>query len=85
MTTNSSVNFTGVDSLCNRVMVGVANMIKGRNIDAGRACEIMREEIKAFFFGEQYADERDCIMRGSLSDQTIILSIITRCVERILI
>ena len=78
----------GVDQLCNRVMVGVAAMIRGcrdiRDINYEQVADIMRQEVKAFFFGEAYRDERECVLLGSLSHTVIITSIVTRCFDRII-
>lgn len=48
-----------------------------------QAVEIMRDEIKAFFFEDRWADARDCVMRRSMSDAWVINAVAAECADRI--
>lgn len=80
----TTLNEAAIKSLCNAVMVGVANALRGRAVDYDRACSIMREEVKGFFYGAEYAEERVCILKRSVDERVVVASIIARCIERIL-
>ena len=76
----------GVTALCEAVMQGVANALRGRITDLDAAIAIMREEVKAFLNPDdpRYAAERDCVRLRSLHDGYIIADIVSRCIERIM-
>ncbi len=84
MTTATPTSDTAITPLCDAVMRGVAraNVVTEDNV--GHAVAIMREEIKALIAGDKYADERDCVVRGSVHGSYVIASVIAECVRRIL-
>ena len=69
--------------ICDAVMRGVARANVVTEDDIGRAVAIMREEIKALIAGDEYADERDCVARGSVHNGYVIGSVVAECVRRI--
>jgi hypothetical protein len=78
----------GISTLAQAVMRGVAASgcvvsDRGARDNTQRAVDIMRDELKAFINGARYADARDCVLRGSLPDRTIVALIIANCVSRI--
>jgi hypothetical protein len=80
------ITSTRVDSLCNAVMHGVAGAYTNKaelSARAEAACEIMRDEVKAFIFDERYASERACVLAGSLSDRWVVAAIVANCIARI--
>lgn len=80
----SPATLPSVDALCQSVMRGVvAAGAVTADSDLDRAVEIMRAEVKALLFGDEYADERDCIMRRSVSDATVLRSVVAACVVKI--
>ncbi len=72
-----------IASVCDAVIRGVAGANVVTEDDVGRAVAIMREEIKALIAGDEYADERDCVVRGSVHDGYVIGSVVAECVRRI--
>ncbi len=82
-TTAGPTTDTAITFICDAVTRGVAraNVVTEDNI--GRAVAIMREEIKALIAGDRYADERDCVTRGSVHSGYVIASVVAECVRRI--
>ena len=72
-----------VTALANAVMQGVARAGVVNDENMQRAVEIMREEVKAMLFEDRYADARDCVMQGSVSDGYILALVITECVAKL--
>lgn len=72
-----------LDRFCHDIMVGVANSgsVNERNID--RAVTVMRAEIKDFLTGENYADERDTMLRASIHPGYVMASLVASCVIKI--
>lgn len=81
---NAVIDLSNVDAVCNAVMVGVANQIRGRTTDYKGACEVMRAEVKALIFGDEYQAEREAILNHSVSSQTVLALVIANCVGKIL-
>lgn len=85
---HSPDSLSNVDVLCNAVMRGVvaSGALDGSRLDNAaldRAIAIMRAEINALLFGDKYADERDCILRGSVSQSVVVMSVVASCVNKI--
>jgi hypothetical protein len=84
--TSTTTQADPISRFCNTVMHAVANAISrsGRKVaDFGQACEVMREETKAFFANAEYAEERTALLRGSVSAQTVMTSLVASCMQRI--
>lgn len=50
--------------------------------DADLACKVMREELKAFLFGDKYADERALTLTGQ--GGLAMASLAATCAQRII-
>ena len=72
-----------IKGFCEAIMKGVVatGLVTEENTQA--ACDIMKEEAKAFFTGEKYEAQRECVLNGTLHDSYIIADIITECVTRL--
>lgn len=53
----------------------------GENID--RAIVVMREELKALLFSDGYEDERACLLVGTVSEATVVASVVLSCVNKL--
>ena len=77
------MNMHAVDMAADVVMRGVASTGVVTNANMTPALEIMRAELKEFFCGAKYVDERACIAAGSI-DSSVVLGIVTlTCIEKI--
>ena len=95
MTKGSNTENKSVTKLCEAVMVGVARVCefdKNTSEDVlSRSCAIMREEIKAFFTGDKYKEDRELVRQAydetphlsMVADQAALLSLVSGCVERV--
>lgn len=84
MKTNLSEN--AVKEISNAVMRGTAMLIKqsGKQVaDYAQACEAIKSEIRVFLFGEEYLDERICVMRRSVHDGYILASVCAGAMAKI--
>lgn len=73
-----------ITALANTIMRGViATDVIALGDDLTRPIEIMRAEIKEFVAGEKYADERACILAGTVHESAILASVIADCVLQI--
>jgi hypothetical protein len=75
-----------VSALCNSVMVAVAAGIrnaKRKPRDLDQVVAVMREELKAFVFGDSYAAEREAVLMRSMHDGWIVAAIAAQCIGRI--
>jgi hypothetical protein len=75
-----------VSALCNSVMHAVAAGIrnaKRKPRDLDQVVAVMREELKAFIFGDSYAAEREAVLMRSVGDGYIVGSIAASCISRI--
>lgn len=75
-----------VTGLTDALMTGVAR--SGVLADASDeivaiATDIMREELKDLLTGDKYANERDCILRGSVHEGYVLASVAAECILRI--
>ena len=75
--------YTMVKEFCQQIMKGVVDTGIVTQENAEKACDIMKEEAKAFFTGEKYENQRQCIQDGTLHDGYIIADIVTECVSRL--
>ena len=73
----------GIDTFCTELMRGVAasGVLHHDNLD--RAVQIIRDEAKAFFWGDDYADERAAIIDRSVSPSTVMASVVASCVLKL--
>lgn len=73
-----------IKTLADRLMRAVVatGAVTKSNTDA--ALQIMRAELKEFLVGEDYADARDCALRGSLSDATVFGLLVANTTAKIL-
>ena len=67
------------DSLMRAVVA--SGVVTQDNLD--QAVAVMRAELKALLTGDEYADERDCILRGSVSQQTTLMSVAASCIQKL--
>ena len=72
-----------VKEFCQAIMRGVINTGIITDDNQIEAVQVMREEAKAFFTGEKYEAQRECVLNGTLSDGYIIADIVTECVARL--
>lgn len=72
-----------VDDVADVVMHGVAVAGVVNDSNMTKALEIMRAEIKEFFCGDKYTDERACIAAGSISTNVVLGIVTLNCVEKI--
>jgi hypothetical protein len=83
ITTNKPEEAVG--QICNALIVAVRDAM-GKdfvlaNIDA--ASRIMKAEIHAFIWGDEYANERDCYVRGTISMDWIMQTLTASCVIKL--
>lgn len=78
------MNDEAIKALADRLMRAVVNTgaVTKANIDT--ALQIMRAELKAFLIGDEYADARDCALRGSLSNATVFGLLVANTTAKIL-
>ncbi len=76
-----SLNF--VDATADIVMRGVASAGVVNEDNMATALEIMRAELKEFFCGDKYADERACIAAGSIGANVVLGIVSLNCIEKI--
>ena len=76
-------NSQHLDRFAHDLIVGVvaSGVVNDRNMD--RAIEVMRAEAKAFLTGEEYADERDTVLVGSVHPGHVMASVVASCVIKI--
>jgi hypothetical protein len=83
---NRELAFANVDAVCQQVMTGVVAVIRnsGKTVkDYDQAVRVMREEIKALILGEDYTSERTALLRGSISEKTVMALVVTNCLAKI--
>lgn len=70
-----------IDSLLDNT---IATVLKsGRNFkDVTQFIEVFKSEIKDFFYGSSYKDERDVVKAGILSDKYIISTLISNIISK---
>lgn len=76
-----------IERLCESVMRGVAasGVLKNApEAELDRACELMKAEVRLFLFDISYADERAAILARSVSETTVVATIVLNVVEQIL-
>jgi hypothetical protein len=84
--TNQEVPMTNLSAFCEALMTAVANTVvtSGRKIsDYGQASEVLKAEMKAFLFGAEYANERACVLAGTLNERYAIASLVASCLLKI--
>ena len=72
--------------LCDAVMHAVADFSakSGRKVeDYAQASEVMKGEIKALLFGDEYKNERECLALGTVHQGYIIQSVVASCILKI--
>ena len=74
---------SSIQGIADTVMQGVVRSGVVTHSNAPRACEIMRAEIKAMLTGDSYADERACVLEGTVSERFVIARVIVECVDKI--
>lgn len=74
-----------VSRLCESVTLAVMRIVPQAELDANaeRAMSIIREEIKALIFGPGYADHRECLLRGTLSESVVLADVVMACVQKL--
>lgn len=72
-----------INRLADTVMRGVVatNVVTEANLD--QAVEVMRAECKALLLGEEYKQERAALLSHSVSEQTVLASVVASCVLKI--
>jgi hypothetical protein len=51
--------------------------------DHGRACGIMRDEVKALLFDARYAPEREAVVGRGINEGYVVASVAASCVLKI--
>jgi len=69
------------DSLMQVVVRSIGHKLNDSNMQA--ASEIMKAETKAFFFGEDYRAERECLLAGTVHQNTVLASLTASCISKI--
>ena len=64
-----------------RLMQAVARSGAVKRGQEDFACQVMREELKAFIIGDKYADEREILKTGG--HNLAWASLVTTCIQRI--
>lgn len=85
-TTNLTENESAVREISQKVMQGVAVLIRQshrRVTDYKQATQAIRDEVKAFLFGAEYADERVCLLRRSVPQSAIVASVCLGAFQKI--
>ncbi|MFQ5622438.1 MAG: hypothetical protein ACE5FS_03480 [Paracoccaceae bacterium] len=77
-----------IDRIADAVMRGVIRTgairnTGGPNDNVAAAVAIMREEIKSFVAGPDYAGARDAVLTGALHEGYVLGLVIARCVARL--
>ena len=72
-----------ITTVSRAVMKGVADSGAINNDNMDVALHIMRTEIKAFFLDEAYADDRACIIAGSIHPGYVLASVVASCIVKI--
>lgn len=75
------MNDSTVTATANQLMRAVVATGAVRSQDADLACAVMREELKAFLFGDKYADERALTLTGQSG--LAFASLVAECTKRI--
>lgn len=72
-----------IDTLAQAIMRGVVatNVVNDGNIDV--AVEVMRAECKALLLGEEYEQERAALLDRTVSEQTVLASVVASCALKI--
>jgi hypothetical protein len=84
MTTN--IHTDGIETFCNQIMHAVADYAArtgNRVVDYEQASEVLKSEVKDFFFGDNYKDERECLLLGTVHQGYIITSIVASVLLKI--
>lgn len=70
---------------CDAVMIATADMIRrsGKKADVDQVVEVLRDEVKSFFFGTTYANEREVILRGSVNAGYIVTTVALSAFNRL--
>lgn len=77
---------SAVKQISETIMQGVAVLIRetGKQVaDYGQATEVIKAEIKAFLFGDEYADERYCLINRTLHERVILSSVCLGAFQKI--
>jgi len=77
-----------LDLLCNTILRAVVNASRAKLTgmpDTGlkAASEIMKAEVKSFLFGDEYKNERECVLAGTVHQNTVVASVVASCVNKI--
>ena len=52
-------------------------------VDLDQAVSVMRSEVLAFLKGPEYADSRECLRLGTLSEKWILADLVTAILEKV--
>lgn len=72
-----------IKRLADAVMRGVVNSGAIFESDVDVAVKIMRAELKEFVCGPKYADSRECLKAGTLSEAYVLAGLVADCVLQI--
>ena len=75
-----------ITRLCDAIMHAIADFSvkSGKKVqDYAQASEVMKAEIKALLFGDEYKSERECLALGTVHQVYIIQSIVASCILKI--
>lgn len=79
-----TANEKQIVALCNTLMVAVTRTgVITDKTDLNFAVKVMRDELNAFLYGDEYKNERECMIAGTVSQQTVWLSVVAHCVNKI--
>ena len=70
-------------ALCNRMMRDVVRTGVVNDANMQIAVEVMRAELMSFLSGAEYADERECIKAGTVSEQVVWASMVLGAANKI--
>jgi hypothetical protein len=84
MTTNSisPMSTVAIRAICDAVMDGVV-AAGFENLDTAVAVDVIRTEIRSLILGDEYANERGTLIDRTVSEATVVTSVIASCIIKI--
>lgn len=65
-TINTTTQEQAIDALCQNLIQGVRQVVKCTESALPQVSQVMKARMRAFLFGDEYADARECLVLGSL-------------------
>ena len=74
---------TDITSITDRTMRGVVDSGIITEDNMGLAVTVIRAEIKALLFGDEYADKREAVLHNTIHEAYVIGLVIANCITKI--